>query len=100
MTTPLESIINIDALTEDDAHTVFFALCKRFDWVGTYFSPEDIKNTWQDRTGQAPTTEQVLQVMGSRAWVKYLSEAISTEGMAAIDEMVYETIRDMELEVN
>ena len=93
MTTPIESIINIDALTEDDAHTILFALCKRFDWVGTYFSPEDIKNTWQDRTGEPPTTEQVLKVMGSRGWVKYLSEAIATEGMAAIDEMVHDTIQ-------
>jgi hypothetical protein len=94
MTTPLDSLINIDAISEDDAHTVFFALCKRFDWVGTYFSPEDIKNTWQARTGQAPTTEQILNVMGSRAWVKYLSEAIANEGMAAIDEMVYDAIHE------
>ena len=42
MTTPINALINIDAIDEGDAAQVFWALSEKFEWVTTLISPDTL----------------------------------------------------------
>lgn len=104
MTTPIESIINIDALSEDDAFRVFSSLRDKFGWAGTVFCRDDVESLLEqydpineELVNNGLTDEQWADFSGSKNWTRYCPEWMCEKGLEIINDLLHDWLKEQEL---
>ncbi len=92
----------IDTITaqiadEETAHAVFHALMARFGWVGTVFTPLDVRSLVaqdrdaEDEDGYAPADDpKVLAVLNSYSYLK-LADRLAERGNEVLSDALTTT---------
>ena len=85
-------------LSQSDAFMVLSMLCRKFDWSGTMFTPDDVSEHIQYRReadGLDPLTDEQLEemtndIINSRDWSKWLPDWITERGWEIINQAIYD----------
>jgi len=84
-------------LSQSDAFMVFSMLCRKFDWSGNVFTPDDVSETIQYRReadGLDPLSDEQLEemtndIINSRDWHKWLPDWMTEQGWEIINQAIY-----------
>ena len=84
-------------LSQSDAFMVFSMLCRKFDWSGTVFTPDDVSETIQERRKADdldPLPDEQLEemtndIINSRDWSKWLPDWMTEQGWEIINQAIY-----------
>ena len=87
-------------LNEDMAMKLLYQLCFDFEWVGTIYTPTDIREAIISRRecdDKEPYTEDELEaavdkVKATRAWRKFMEEWMSEQGYEVMSEIIFDEI--------
>lgn len=87
-------------LTEAEANDVYHFFHKKFGWAGHHFDSSDIESAWEyqqedDDTLRDITDEDVLLMMNTRDWVRYVSDSACEAGNERIEQLVTEYINNL-----
>ena len=100
MTTQIESIIDINALTEDEAVRLFSEMSSKFGWAGTIFTRDDVEGMLEQydpihdgETINKFTDEQWDDFSSSKSWHRYCPEWMTEQGWEVIQDFLNDWLR-------
>jgi hypothetical protein len=85
-------------LSQSDAFMVLSMLCRKFDWSGTMFTPDDVSEMIQHRRegdDLDPLPDEQLEemtndIINSRDWYKFLPDWITEQGWEIINQSIFD----------
>lgn len=80
--------INIDNLTEDEARSLYYNLCDKFDWVGVLYTRKEAELAWGDDPEEPFTDALWENLTRSRAWRSGITDYLDTCGWEVLIEAV------------
>lgn len=89
-----------DNISEEDASTVFYAMRLKFDWVGTVFCEDDIRESIQQRReaddkepySEEQMDEAVATVMNSDGWNKWMEDWMTEQGWDFLSNLIFDEV--------
>ena len=104
MTTQIESIIDINALTEDEAFHLFSKMSSKFGWAGTIFTRDDVEGMLEQydlihdgETINKFTDEQWTDFTNNKDWYRYVPEWLHEEGWEIVNNVLDDWLRERNL---
>lgn len=93
-------------IDEGGAFAIFHAFKRRFDWAGTVFCPDDIRNQIANNRGvefddiaNDPDVEKIVDhVIGDYRWCDGLEDWLTEKGWECVYDAVCEAEADLGLE--
>ena len=89
-----------DNISKEDASMVFYAMRQEFDWVGTVFCEDDIKEEIASRRNaddKEPYTDEqmeeaVANVMDDYGWSKWIEGWLTEQGWEALGTIIWDVV--------
>ena len=105
MATDLERLINLDALDEEDAFRVFWAMRDKFGWAGTIFTRYDVEGMLENNEynvtedgevvfDRSFTDEQWDDFASNKDWYRYVPEWMAEKGWEIIFDVLNDWLRE------
>ena len=86
---------------EEDAHRIFHALKRKFDWAGSPWSTDDIRACVKDNYADSITSDEdrleefVSECVNSRWWQRALDEITTEHGWEVLAILVDEAMNEV-----